>query len=119
MFKKYRHWWQLVLLGMVAVGFIFIKGWLGFASVLLGGSAWFIPNLYFFWKIKRVRITFDNKKMVKTFFQSEAVKLALSFSIIALILSLYNIDCLSFLCGYIFTITVSFLLSLQLGVEND
>ncbi len=119
LFKSSRYWWHLLLLGIVALGFVFIKGWLGFASVLLGGGAWFIPSLYFFWKIRHVRKVFDNKAVLKTFFQSEAIKLALSFSLIALFLWAWNVDYLSFLGGYVFMIMVSFWQSWQVGVKND
>jgi F0F1-type ATP synthase assembly protein I len=118
-FKKHiASLWQLVLLGVVAAGFIFIKGWPGFTSVLLGGSAWFIPNLYFLGKIRQIRVTFDNQKMLKEFFYGELIKLLLSFSMVTVIFLVCNIDRISFLSGYIFMVVVSFLTSLKLGVKN-
>ena len=118
-FKKHvSSLWQLVLFGIVASGFVFIKGWFGFASFLLGGSAWFIPSLYFLRKIRQIRVTFDSQKMLKGFFYSEVIKLLLSFSMVTLIFLTCNIDRMSFLSGYIFMVAVSFLTSLGLGVKN-
>ena len=116
MSHKYKHSLiikQLFLLGvfvLFALGFVFIRGWFGFKSVLLGGSAWFIPGLYFLWKMQEVNSAFDNKKMLKTFFLSEMIKLSLSFGMVALILLTCVVDRIGFLSGYIVMMLISFLM---------
>lgn len=108
---------QLILFG-TASSCILLTGWCEIKSILLGGSAWFIPGLYFLWKMQRISLDFDNKKMVKHFFLSESVKLLLSFVIIILVLLVCDIDRKSFLSGYISMILISFVVPLKSGVKG-
>jgi len=116
--KKKLIFLQLVLLGIIASGFFFIKGWTGFNSFLLGNSTWFIPTLYFLWKMRYIQTTFDNQKMLKNFFFSTAIRLAFSFGMITLILLTCNIDRKSFLSGYILMVLISFIAPLKYRIKN-
>ena len=106
---------SLFTLAFVAMA---IGGWLGFKSTLLGGSAWLIPNLYFLWKMPQIKSIFDNAKMLKHFFYSEALKLLLSFGMIILILLTCSLDRRIFLGGYAAMILVSFLTFFKCGEKN-
>ena len=98
---------QLILLGVIALVFIFISGWFGAKSVLLGGGAWVIPYLYFNWRMSRVKTIFDMQTMLKGFLLNEAVKLLLSFGIVILILLTLAIDTKGFLVGYVAMVLLS------------
>ncbi|MBU0744968.1 MAG: ATP synthase subunit I [Gammaproteobacteria bacterium] len=110
---------QIILLCVISLVFVFMKGMLGFKSVLLGGGAWIIPSLYFVYRLRRVKVTYDMKKILKIFLLSESVKLLLSFSIIALILLTCTIDGISFLSGYMFMALISLLPPFFCGIKND
>lgn len=109
---------QLFALTIMALIFAFINGWLGFKSVILGGSAWIIPNLYFICKMQQKKIAYKHYELLKVFFLYEAIKLLLSFSIILLILALFTINKLGFLSGYVIIILTSFLMPQWYGVKK-
>ena len=100
---------QLVLLAILALSILFIQGLLGFTSVLLGGCAWIIPNLYFVHKLFKNKTTLDAQTLLKSFFIAEGVKLLSSIGLIIVFVLFFNIETWAFLCGYIAAIAASFL----------
>ena len=113
---------QLILLSVVAG--IFISDWRGFASVLLGGSAWIIPSLYFVRRLFKPGV-YDARALLKGFFYGEGIKLLLSAGLVAFIAFFFSIKTGAFLSGYVATITASFFMPFWLSpryvdvVKND
>jgi ATP synthase protein I len=101
---------QLILLSVAAGVALFVSDWRGFISVLLGGSAWIIPNLYFVRKLFKPETIRDSQALLKDFLLGEGVKLLLSAVLIVFILFFVSIKTLSFLSGYVAAITASFLM---------
>lgn len=118
----YRYFYlillQVILLSSTAFGFTFIHGWMGFKSVLLGGSAWFIPSTHFLWRIQKIKLTFGDIKLLKYFFSSEIIKLLLSFGMVTLILLTCYVDKESFLSGYIIMVLISLIIPLRYGMKK-
>lgn len=114
--KSNSLWLQFLLLGVIAVIFIFFRGLIGFWSILMGGVAWIVPNLYFIWRAHKT--LYDSQKMLSYFLLSELIKLTLSFVMIGLILSICAVDRVSFLVGYAAMIVTSFLIFFKRGVKN-
>ena len=59
---------QLILLSIVAGVAFFIDDWRSLFSVLLGGSAWIIPSLYFVHKLFKPKTIRDSQILLKIFF---------------------------------------------------
>ncbi|EKE00558.1 MAG: ATP synthase protein I [uncultured bacterium] len=103
---------QLILLGIVAGVFVFINDWWGLVSVLLGGSSWILPSLYFVRKLFKPTTKRDSQNLLKDFLLGEGVKLLLSAGLITLIILFVPIQTGAFLCGYIAAIAASFFMPL-------
>lgn len=103
---------QLILLSIVAGISFFVGDWRSLFSVLLGGSAWIIPSLYFVRKLFKPKTIRDSQTLLKDFLLGEGVKLLLSFGLIVFILFFVSIKTPSFLSGYVAAITASFLMPL-------
>lgn len=99
---------QLILL--IAVGILFgvLGTWNNFPSVILGGSAWIIPNIYFVLKVFKNKNNTDASSIAKNFMIGESIKLLLSVILIILIVLLIPITKIAFLGGYIATIVATF-----------
>jgi len=116
---------QLILLSIVAGVSVFVSDWRGFISVLLGGGAWIIPNIYFVRKLFKPKNARDAQTLLKDFFCGEGIKLLLSAGLIIFIMFLVSIKAGAFLSGYIATIAASFFMPLWLSprcvgtVKND
>ena len=115
---------QLILLSIVAGVSIFISDWYSFVSVLLGGSAWIVPNLYFVRKLFKLN-TCDAQILLKDFLCGEGIKLLLSTGLIIFIVFFISIKTGAFLSGYIATVAASFFMPFWLfpryvnAVKND
>jgi F0F1-type ATP synthase assembly protein I len=98
---------QLIFLSIVAGASVFISDRRGFISVLLGGSAWIVPSLYFVHKLFKPG-TRDAQTLLKDFLCCEGIKLLLSAGLITFIVFFISIKAGAFLSGYIATIAASF-----------
>lgn len=103
---------QLFLLGIVALIAILTGPWHNAISVLLGGSAWIIPNLYFVRKLFKPKTTRDSHALLKDFFLGEGIKLLSSVGLIAIIVCFIPVKTMSFISGYIAAIAASFFMPL-------
>jgi ATP synthase protein I len=101
---------QLILLSVVAGFFIAADDRLGFISVLLGGSAWIIPSLYFVHKLFKARTNWNAQALLKAFLMGEGIKFLLSIGLIISIVLFVTIKTWAFLCGYIAVIAASLLM---------
>lgn len=101
---------QMLMVFVVASISVFISDWRGFVSVLLGGIAWVIPNLYFVHKLFKPKNIRDPQTLFKDFFLGEGIKLLFSAILIIFIIFLVPIKITGFLSGYIAAVAASFLM---------
>lgn len=99
---------QLILLIIVSVLFGIFDTWHNFLSVILGGMAWIIPNIYLVIRILKNKNNADMSSVTKDFIISECIKLLLSAILIILIVLLIPITKIAFLSGYIAVIIAAF-----------
>lgn len=99
---------QLILLIVVSMLFGIFGTWHNIPSVILGGMAWIIPNVYFVAKVFKNKNNTDTSFIAKNFIIGEGIKLLLSIILIILIILLIPITKAAFLSGYIATIAAIF-----------
>lgn len=97
--------YQLLLLIMVAIIFMWLQGWQEAKSSALGGLTAFIPNLYLALKIQK-STGLAARKIVNAFYTGEAVKLILTATLFILIFQMPHIAILPLLIGYITALSV-------------
>jgi F0F1-type ATP synthase assembly protein I len=98
---------QLAMLGAVVLYFLIKHNWFSAYSALLGGVAWSLPTLYFIYRLFR-------SNSYKNFIFIEGIKLLFSISLIIFIVFFIHIDIISFIIGYIATISAAFFMPLLL-----
>jgi ATP synthase protein I len=70
-------------------------------STVLGGLVWFIPNLYFAYKVfPNTKAALTPQRIVRNFYRAEVIKLLLSALIFIVILKTFIVAMLPFLAGY-------------------
>jgi F0F1-type ATP synthase assembly protein I len=99
---------QIVLVTIVAC--IFRNSGRELFSVLLGGSAWIIPSIYFVRKLFRKKTSYNIQGLFKKFFLGECIKLLLSAILIILIMLFFTVETKAFLSSYIAAHAASFLI---------
>jgi len=119
MFLK-NFFFQLIIFSIITVSLILILNIkTGIISVLLGGCAWFIPNVYFFWRIMhRIFRNYPTTIMIKHFFYSEILKLLSSICIISLVSLYHPVHQKKFLLGYSIMIIISLIVSYYLLLQG-
>lgn len=96
---------QVLVILMVSTGFAIINGKESALSPLLGGLAAFIPNLYFAFRIARVKGQ-PAQKIVRSFYAGESGKLILTAMLFYLIFQLPSIKLLPLLTAYVSALSV-------------
>lgn len=96
---------QILVIVVIAAGFMVAGGWQKALSPILGGVAAFIPNLYFALRINRSAGQ-EAKKIVRSFYAGESGKLLLTAALFAMILQIPNIEILPLLIGYVAALSV-------------
>ncbi|MGZ8190633.1 MAG: ATP synthase subunit I [Methylococcaceae bacterium] len=96
---------QILVIMIIAAGFVVAGGWQKALSPFLGGVAAFIPNLYFALRISRSAGQ-EARKIVRSFYAGESGKLLLTAALFAGILQIPNIEILPLLVGYIAALSV-------------
>lgn len=96
--------YQVLIIMVVSLGFV-VEGWQKSLSSALGGGAALIPNLYF-----ALRITGsaeqDARKILRSFYLGESVKLLLTVALFMLIFQIPNIEILPLMAGYVAALSV-------------
>ncbi len=107
--KKFPHneaWWALVVQGvglMIAAPLAWLlKDKFVSGSILLGGSACILPNIYLYHRVFRHFGAQSAHKMLKALYLGEVVKLLLTATIFALSLTQAWIKPLFLFIGYLF-----------------
>ncbi len=96
--------YQLLIMMVVSLSFA-AWGWHKAFSSVLGGLAAFIPNLYFALRITGVEGQ-EARKILRSFYTGESIKLLLTAAIFALILRIPNIQILPLFAGYVSALSV-------------
>lgn len=96
--------YQVLVTMVVSLAFA-VGGWHKSFSSLLGGLAAIVPNLYF-----ALRVTSSEgqeaRKVLRSFYTGESIKLLLTAVIFALILRIPNIQILPIFAGYVSALSV-------------
>lgn len=69
-------------------------------SIIIGGLISILPNAYFARMLFRYSGAIVAQKIVKSFYQGEAMKLLLTFSLFALVFKTFNVVPLAFMVGF-------------------
>jgi len=97
--------YQILIIVMMAVGFAIAGGGQKALSSVLGGSAAFIPNLYFALRIHKSAGQ-SARKILNSFYVAESGKLLLTVALFILIFQISNIEILPLLAGYVTALSV-------------
>jgi ATP synthase protein I len=96
--------YQILIILIVTAGFAFKDGQQGLSAVL-GGTAAFVPNLYFSLWIQRSAGQ-EARKIVNSFYVGESGKLLLTVVLFVIIFQVSNIQILPLLVSYIAALSV-------------
>lgn len=96
--------YQVLIIVVVSVGFV-AGGWQKAFSSTLGGLAAFIPNLYFALRVAGSAEQ-EARKILRSFYVGESVKLLLTVALFMLIFQIPSIEILPLLVGYITALSV-------------
>jgi ATP synthase protein I len=96
--------YQVLIIVAVSFGFV-VGGWQKALSSALGGLAAFIPNLYFALRVSGSAEQ-EARKILRSFYVGESVKLLLTAALFILIFQIPSIEILPLLAGYIAALSV-------------
>jgi ATP synthase protein I len=96
--------YQVLIIMAVSLGFV-VGGWQKAFSAAIGGLAAFIPNLYFALRVAGSAEQ-DARKILRSFYMGESVKLLLTVALFILIFQIPNIEILPLMAGYITALSV-------------
>ena len=97
--------YQVLIILMITAGFGLFSGWDQALSVIYGGIAAFIPNLFFALMVYKSSRQ-SARKIVNSFYAGESGKFFLTVTLFIIIFSLPNIKILPLLVGYITALSV-------------
>lgn len=124
--NKHPHneaWWALVVQGVgllfVAPFAWFLKDKFAAGSLLFGGSACLIPNIYLYHRVFRHFGAQNAHKMVKALYFGEVVKLILTGVIFGLSLTIAWIKPLFLFMGYLFAQVIFWVAPLMWSVRKQ
>lgn len=92
---------QILITILLALAAGLISGVTAMTSVLLGGIVHIVPNAYFAKKMFRYQGARAAKKIVRSFYQGEALKILLSVALFALVFHFFTIIAWLFFATYI------------------
>ncbi|MSP27721.1 MAG: F0F1 ATP synthase assembly protein I [Methylococcales bacterium] len=97
--------YQVLIILIVTAGFAITGGGQQALSAVLGGTAAFIPNLYFALRIHRSAGQ-EARKIVNSFYAGESGKLLLTAALFIMIFQVSNIQILPLLVSYMAALSV-------------
>lgn len=95
---------QVLIIAVVSLGFV-VGGWQKAISSAIGGLAAFIPNLYFALRVAGSAEQ-DARKILRSFYVGESVKLLLTVALFMLIFQIPSIEILPLMAGYVAALSV-------------
>jgi ATP synthase protein I len=96
--------YQVMIIAVVSLAFG-VGGWHKAFSSALGGLAAFIPNLYFALRVAGSAEQ-DARKVLRSFYVGESVKLLLTVALFMLIFQIPNVEILPLMAGYVAALSV-------------
>lgn len=96
--------WQLVVIIGIALTLTMIQGLKAGYSVFLGGLAYWLPTLFFIWRVSRHAGAHAARRFVISFMVGEAAKLFFSGILFVLIIKYVPINLMDVLIGFIIAI---------------
>lgn len=96
--------YQVLIIVVVGLGFV-VGGWQKAFSAAIGGFAAFIPNLYFALRVAGSAEQ-DARKILRSFYVGESVKLLLTVALFMLIFQIPSIEILPLMAGYVAALSV-------------
>jgi ATP synthase protein I len=96
--------YQVLIIAVVSLG-LGVGGWQKAFSATIGGFAAFIPNLYFALRVAGSAEQ-DARKVLRSFYVGESVKLLLTVALFMLIFQIPNVEILPLMAGYVAALSV-------------
>jgi ATP synthase protein I len=96
--------YQVLIIAVVSLGFG-VVGWQKAFSATIGGFAALIPNLYFAFRVAG-SVEQDARKILRSFYVGESVKLLLTVALFMLIFQIPNIEILPLMAAYVAALSV-------------
>ncbi len=109
--------YQLVITTLIALTAVMVSGVTAGLSAILGGLVSLLPNAYFARTLFQHQGARAAKKIVNSFYKGEAVKIALSVVMFALVFAFFSIVPLVFFATYI-VVQMAFWFAPLLFVNN-
>jgi ATP synthase protein I len=97
--------YQILIIAVVSLGFGVGGGGQKTFSAAIGGFSAFVPNLYFALRVAGSAEQ-DARKVLRSFYVGESVKLLLTVALFMLIFQIPNIEILPLMAGYISALSV-------------
>lgn len=118
--KAYRIvFLQLTGVIILAMAAWILRGTISGFSVLMGGLAYGLPNLFFVWRVFRFVGASQMTLFMAAFFTGEMIKLALSAILFLVIVKYLPVSLLSVLVGYIGAIVSFWIVSFWLFSKKN
>lgn len=96
--------YQVLIIAVVSLAFV-VGGWQKGLSAALGGLAAFVPNLYFALRVSGAAGQ-EAKKVLRSFYVGESVKLLLTVGLFILIFQIPRVEILPLMAGYIAALSI-------------
>ncbi len=94
-------YWQLILIVGLALVLFLLRGIQSGISAMLGGLAYWLPTLFFVWRVFARTTARAAKQFLVAFIAGEGVKLLLSAVLFVLIVKNLPVSILSVLAGFV------------------
>lgn len=91
---------QAMVIVVVALGW-WIKGIIEGLSVLLGGTAYLLPSLYFAHRLFTITSPIIGKRLMVNFYVGELIKLILSVGLVVVIILYIPVPIVPFIMGFV------------------
>jgi ATP synthase protein I len=91
----------LVMTSLMCMFFAFFQGLVGAYSAALGGGVCILPNAYFAWLLFKYQGAHSAKKIVNSLYKGEAMKIAISIVLFAIIFAFIKIAPIAFFVTFI------------------
>lgn len=110
--------WQLIIIMGLAVGLFLLRGLQNGIEALLGGLSYWLPTLYFVWRVYAGRVMRTGRQFIIAFFAGEIGKLVSSAILFLLIVKYLPVTALFVLLGYVGAIIAFWIASVFYILRN-
>jgi ATP synthase protein I len=110
--------WQLMMIMGLALILFLLQGMHKAFSSLAGGMAYWLPTVFFLWRVSKHTGARAASRFVMAFFSGEVIKLILSAALFVLIIKFLPVNLLYVLAGFMFAILAFWIVSIS-SVWNE